>query len=84
MTIHLFSPIFLKEIDLFATELQKVINGLSLKLVSDGFKLNKMTGTQEDWKIDIRKLSILNRFGQSYMAQNHSHTWDPNLGNCAK
>ena len=61
-----------RNIQVLATELYKVVNGLSSKLVSDCFTS------------DIGTLSVLGRFAQSYIAKNHTRTWDRKFGKLCK
>ena len=53
------------------------LNDVSPKLVSDCFNVNNMTLIT----LETSALSILSRFALSYMAQNHSPTWDQKYEN---
>ena len=66
-----------RNMQVFATELNKFVNGLSPNLISDCFKLNKMTV----YYTETGPISILGQFAQSSMAQNHSPTWHRKFGN---
>ena len=66
-----------RNIQIFATKLYKFVNGFSLKLVSDCFKLNNMTV----YNTRNRSSFYFWTVAQSHMAQNHSPTWEQKIGN---
>ena len=65
------------KISVFVNCVEAIIYLLLYNLHDCTFKLNK-----QDCIItpDIATLSILGRFAQSYMTQNHSPTWDRKFG----
>ena len=58
------------------TEVHKVVNSLFPKMVCGCSKLNNMSAC----KLETATLSILGRFAQSHMIQNHSPTCDQKFG----
>ena len=66
-----------RNIQVLATEIYTFVNSLSPKLVGNCFKLNNMTVII----LKIGPLSILSKFAQSIMAQNHSPNWERKFGN---